>query len=318
MSHLKVSIGIDLGTTYSSAAYITDNNDRPTVISFKGERIALKSTVKYAVFKKDRVTKLETIECEVGIPLNPGSVMSEAKKLLGKSFDDVSEEEKEKFGFKIVKGNPKHEKKVIIADIVNNRMKEELIVEDEGDLMISAKIGGHPARFHPYEVSGEVLKYIKNTICDQASIDKKQILDCVVTVPADFSPLQREDTLKAAQLAGLNAQLLNEPTAAAITGAYKKVNGKFCIDNEDFYLFVFDFGGGTLDCTIMKVLKGSDRPTFKVISSGCDLIAHGDFSKKYPDFFTKEASMLSEGFNTFSQRLQGIIESMKQSRISLM
>ena len=56
---------------------------------------------------------------------------------------------------------------------------------------------------------------------------------------------------------------------------------------------------------------------FKVISSGCDLIAHGDFSKKYPDFFTKEASMLSEGFNTFSQRLQGIIESMKQSRISL-
>ena len=56
---------------------------------------------------------------------------------------------------------------------------------------------------------------------------------------------------------------------------------------------------------------------FKIISSGCELIAKGDFSKKYPDFFTKEASMLSEGFNTFSERLKGIIESMKQSRISL-
>ena len=56
---------------------------------------------------------------------------------------------------------------------------------------------------------------------------------------------------------------------------------------------------------------------FKIISSGCELIAHGDFSKKYPDFFTTEASMLSQGFNTFSERLQGIIESMKQSRISL-
>ena len=262
-----MSIGIDLGTTYSSAAYVSDNNDRPTVVNFKGERVALKSTVKYDDFKKDRVTKLETIECEVGIPLNPGSVMSESKKLLGKSFDEVSEEDKEKFGFKIVKGNSKHEKRVRIADIVNNCMKEELIVENEGDLMISARIGGHPARFHPYEISGEVLKYIKNSICDQISINKKEILDCIITVPADFSPLQREDTLKAAQLAGLNAQLLNEPTAAAITGAYKKVNGKFCIDNENFYLFVFDFGGGTLDCTIMKVLKGSDRPTFKVIST---------------------------------------------------
>ena len=98
MSHLKVSIGIDLGTTYSSAAYITDNNDRPTVINFKGERIALKSTVKYAVFKKDRVTKLETIECEVGIPLNPGSVMSEAKKLLGKVLMMLVKKKKKNLG----------------------------------------------------------------------------------------------------------------------------------------------------------------------------------------------------------------------------
>ena len=56
---------------------------------------------------------------------------------------------------------------------------------------------------------------------------------------------------------------------------------------------------------------------FKIIANGCDAIAHGDFSKKYPDFFTKEASMLAQGFNTFSQRLQGIIESMKQYKVSL-
>ena len=56
---------------------------------------------------------------------------------------------------------------------------------------------------------------------------------------------------------------------------------------------------------------------FKVIANGCDAIAHGDFSKKYPDYFTKEASMLAKGFNTFSERLQGIVESMKQSKVSL-
>lgn len=65
------------------------------------------------------------------------------------------------------------------------------------------------------------------------------------------------------------------------------------------------------------ILSNRVAKCFKTIADGCDLIAHGDFSKKYPDYFTKEASMLSEGFNTFSQRLQGIIESVKQSRLSL-
>ena len=56
---------------------------------------------------------------------------------------------------------------------------------------------------------------------------------------------------------------------------------------------------------------------FKYIASGCDLIAHGDFSRKYPDFVTVEASVLSRGFNMFSERLQDIIGSMKQSQSSL-
>ncbi len=57
--------------------------------------------------------------------------------------------------------------------------------------------------------------------------------------------------------------------------------------------------------------------SFRYIASGCDLIAKGDFSRKYPDYYTKEASLLSNGFNTFSERLQGIIKSMKQSKSSL-
>ena len=65
------------------------------------------------------------------------------------------------------------------------------------------------------------------------------------------------------------------------------------------------------------VLSNRVSKCFKIIASGCDAIAHGDFSKKYPDFFTKEASLLSKGFNTFSERLQGIVESMKQSKVSL-
>ncbi len=65
------------------------------------------------------------------------------------------------------------------------------------------------------------------------------------------------------------------------------------------------------------VISNRVSKCFKVMADGCDAIAHGDFSRKYPDFFTKEASMLAKGFNTFSERLKGIIESMKQSKVSL-
>ena len=68
---------------------------------------------------------------------------------------------------------------------------------------------------------------------------------------------------------------------------------------------------------IDAILSNRVSKSFKLMANGCDAIARGDFSKKYPDFFTKEASLLANGFNTFSERLSGIIESMKQSKISL-
>ncbi len=56
---------------------------------------------------------------------------------------------------------------------------------------------------------------------------------------------------------------------------------------------------------------------FKEMASGCELIARCDFSKKYPDYLTKEASMLSDGFNLFSQRLQDMIGTIKGSSSNL-
>ncbi|MBR4374344.1 MAG: methyl-accepting chemotaxis protein [Treponema sp.] len=56
---------------------------------------------------------------------------------------------------------------------------------------------------------------------------------------------------------------------------------------------------------------------FRELAHGCEYIARGDFSRKYEDYFTEEASLLASGFNTFSNRLQGIIESMKTSRKAL-
>ena len=56
---------------------------------------------------------------------------------------------------------------------------------------------------------------------------------------------------------------------------------------------------------------------FRELANGCTYIANGDFSKKYRNYFTTEASLLAEGFNTFSERLQNTINSMKHSKLSL-
>lgn len=56
---------------------------------------------------------------------------------------------------------------------------------------------------------------------------------------------------------------------------------------------------------------------FKEMAAGCERFAKCDFSKKYPDYFTSEASLLSNGFNLFSQRLQDMIGTIKGSSSNL-
>ena len=78
----------------------------------------------------------------------------------------------------------------------------------------------------------------------------KDVKDVVITVPAAFSSLQNEATKKAAELAGFrNVILLQEPISAAI--AYGVKPGM-----KDQYWMVFDYGGGTLDVSILSTHDG--------------------------------------------------------------
>lgn len=66
-----------------------------------------------------------------------------------------------------------------------------------------------------------------------------------------------------------------------------------------------------------SILANRVSKCFKEMASGCDLIARCDFSKKYPDYFTKEASMLANGFNLFSERLECMIGTVTNSSSTL-
>ena len=75
-----------------------------------------------------------------------------------------------------------------------------------------------------------------------------KIKDAVITVPAYFNNIQRQATIDAGRIAGLNViKIINEPTAAAIAyGLNEKIKDKRNI-------CIFDLGGGTFDVTILEI-----------------------------------------------------------------
>lgn len=98
--------------------------------------------------------------------------------------------------------------------------------------------------FSSEELSAEILLKLKSFVKDE------NINSIVITVPARFKVPQNEATIQAAKLAGFEVvELLQEPIAASI--AYG-LDAK----NKDGIWLVFDFGGGTFDVALVKVVQG--------------------------------------------------------------
>ena len=99
----------------------------------------------------------------------------------------------------------------------------------------------------PEELSSEVLKSLRQ---DAQNRMGREMRDVVVTVPAAFSMVQCEATKKAATMAGFrNIILLQEPIAASIAYGAQP-------DAKDQYWLVFDYGGGTLDVSVISTKDG--------------------------------------------------------------
>ena len=115
------------------------------------------------------------------------------------------------------------------------------------------------------EISGYILK----KLVDDANSDLRQegvlkdgeyIKDVVITCPAYFGMNEKNATMEAGKLAGLNVlDIINEPTAAAISYG---VSGK----TQEETVLVYDLGGGTFDITVMNVNGGN----IKVVCTGGD------------------------------------------------
>ena len=129
-----------------------------------------------------------------------------------------------------------------------------------------------PEGVYPKEVLSEILKKIKNTI------DKDNEIRVVITVPAYFNNYQREDVYWAAEHIGMKIErMINEPTAASL--AYG-----LGITGEQTVL-VFDLGGGTLDCSILRI---DDDITEVIGTYGNTRLGGKDFTERIEEYLSDE------------------------------
>ena len=240
------AIGIDLGTTYSCVG-VFQNGKVEIIANDQGNR----TTPSYVAFNDTERLIGDAAKNQAAI--NPTNTVFDAKRLIGRKFDDTTVQNDMKFWpFNVVREC--------------GTDKPQIRVEYKGDEMI----------FNPEEISSMVLIKMKETA---ESYLGNRVTDAVITVPAYFNDCQRQATKDAGIIAGLNVlRIINEPTAAAIAyGLNKKVGER--------NVLIFDLGGGTFDVSVLNV----DDGIFEVKSTAGDTHLGGeDFDNRLVNHFLQE------------------------------
>ena len=153
---------------------------------------------------------------------------------------------------------------------------EKTIVHIKRKMGTDYKVKIDDKEYTPQQISAFILQKIKR---DAEAFLGQPVKKAVITVPAYFDDAQRQATKDAGTIAGLDvARIINEPTAAALAYGVDKS------DREEKIL-VFDFGGGTLDVTIMDFGEG----VFQVVSTSGDTNLGGsDMDKILTDYIVDE------------------------------
>lgn len=181
---------------------------------------------------------------------NPENTVFDAKRLIGRTWDDKSvQKDLEFFPFKVIEKNKKPHVRV--------------------------NVKGEHKTFAAEEISAMVLSKMKEIA--EAYLGKK-VTHAVVTVPAYFNDAQRQATKDAGTIAGLTVmRIINEPTAAAIAYGLDKKEGEKNI-------LVFDLGGGTFDVSLLTI----DNGVFEVVATNGDTHLGGeDFDQNVMTHFIK-------------------------------
>ncbi|XP_072300364.1 heat shock 70 kDa protein 1-like [Eucyclogobius newberryi] len=245
MSAKGVAVGIDLGTTYSCVG-VFQHGKVEIIANDQGNR----TTPSYVAFTDTE--RLIGDAAKNQVALNPNNTVFDAKRLIGRRFDDST----------------------VQADMKHWPFK---VVNDTGKPKIGVEYKGEDKTFSPEEISSMVLVKMKEVA--EAYLGQK-VSNAVITVPAYFNDSQRQATKDAGVIAGLNVlRIINEPTAAAI--AYGLDKGR----SGERNVLIFDLGGGTFDVSILSI----DDGVFEVKATAGDTHLGGeDFDNRMVNHFVQE------------------------------
>jgi molecular chaperone DnaK len=151
-----------------------------------------------------------------------------------------------------------------VADIQDELKLFPFRIDPESKNVIRVRLGDR--LFTPPEISAFILRELKSWAENYFG---EPVDRAVITVPAYFNDAQRQATKDAGRLAGLEVlRLVNEPTAAALAyGLHKQKRG---------HVAVYDFGGGTFDISILKLISTAEGDIYQVLSTNGDTHLGGD------------------------------------------
>lgn len=264
-------VGIDLGTTNSVVAAI-EGGQPSVIVNSEG----LRTTPSIVAYTKKQELLVGQIAKRQAV-INPENTFFSVKRFIGSKEGEIAEESK-KLPYKITK--------------------------DQND-NIKIKCPALNKDFSPEEISAQVLRKLIN---DATNYLGQEVTQAVITVPAYFNDSQRQATMDAGKIAGIEVlRIINEPTAASLAyGLDKKQNET---------ILVFDLGGGTFDVSILEVGDG----IFEVLATAGDTNLGGDdfdnvlVNWLINDFKEKEGIDLGNDI----QALQRLTEAAEKAKIEL-
>ena len=264
-------VGIDLGTTNSVVAAI-EGGQPSVIINSEG----LRTTPSIVAYTKKQELLVGQIAKRQAV-INPENTFFSVKRFIGSKETEVSAEA---------------------------RQLPYTITNDSND-NIKVKCPALGKEFSPEEVSAQVLRKLIN---DASTYLGQEVTQAVITVPAYFNDSQRQATMDAGKIAGIEVlRINNEPTAASLAyGLDKKQNET---------ILVFDLGGGTFDVSILEVGDG----IFEVLSTAGDTNLGGDdFDKVLVDWLVADFKE-AEGIHLTDdiQALQRLTEAAEKAKMEL-
>ncbi|VDP94779.1 unnamed protein product [Echinostoma caproni] len=248
------AIGIDLGTT-NCCVYGIKNRKPHVVINSHGNR----TTPSYVAFTEHQV--LVGTAARDQILSNPKNTIYDIKRIIGQKFSNQElQRNRDMWTFPIVSDNDR---------------PKMVVTQGKKEMHIS-----------PEEVTALLLNYLREQ--GEMRLGKK-VTKAVITVPAYFEHSQRQATMTAAELIGLEVVcLINEPTAAAIAYSQKR---RFTVPRT---ILVYDLGGGTFDASVVRLKEDNTGDVLCV--SGDAHLGGEDFVQNMAIHFKKD--LLERGVDT--------------------